>query len=85
MNFKSKVIEIEAFEFSQFMPFYPSWFYPFARLVDRVSSGSIENTRCEVQTKNGWVKVNEGDYIIKGGGEIYPCPPDVFAKKYEAI
>ena len=27
---------------------------------------------------------NGGDYIIKGlKGELYPCKPDVFEKKYE--
>ena len=29
---------------------------------------------------------SEYDYIIKGlRGEYYPCKPDVFEKKYEAI
>lgn len=36
-----------------------------------------------VLSKNGPVKVNPGDWIIKGDGEYYPCPADVFAKMYE--
>jgi hypothetical protein len=33
-----------------------------------------------------WVGVRSGDYIIKGmKGEFYPCDPQVFEAKYEAI
>lgn len=33
-----------------------------------------------------WVRVNKGDYIIRGmKGEYYPCAPDVFETKYEAV
>lgn len=29
---------------------------------------------------------NPGDYIIRGlRGELYPCKPDIFAMKYEAV
>ena len=33
-----------------------------------------------------WVGVKDGQWIIKGmKGEFYPCDPDVFEAKYEAI
>lgn len=33
-----------------------------------------------------WVGVKAGQYIIKGTkGEFYPCDPEVFNGKYEAI
>lgn len=39
-----------------------------------------------VDTLEGRMKANINDYIIKGlRGEYYPCKPDVFNKKYEAI
>lgn len=39
-----------------------------------------------IDTLEGRLKANVGDFIIKGlRGEFYPCKPDVFHKKYEAI
>ena len=41
---------------------------------------------CKVQTLEGDMIVNKGDYIIKGiNGELYPCKPDIFKKTYERI
>lgn len=35
---------------------------------------------------NTWAGVKAGQYIIKGmKGEFYPCDPEVFEAKYEAI
>ncbi|ATH60216.1 hypothetical protein [Staphylococcus nepalensis] len=37
-----------------------------------------------VNTLEGDMLVNAGDYIIKGNnGEVYPCKPDIFHKTYE--
>ena len=39
-----------------------------------------------VDTLEGRLKADIGDYIIKGlRGEFYPCKPDVFHKKYEEM
>ncbi len=39
-----------------------------------------------IQTLEGDMKAQIGDWIIKGTrGEFYPCKPDVFAVKYEAV
>lgn len=39
-----------------------------------------------IETLEGDMKATVGDYIIKGlRGEFYPCKPDVFEKKYEAV
>ena len=38
----------------------------------------------EIETLEGTMKANKGDWIIKGvKGELYPCKPDVFAMTYE--
>ena len=38
----------------------------------------------EIETLEGVMKANIGDYIIKGvNGEFYPCKPDIFEKTYE--
>ena len=39
-----------------------------------------------IDTLEGRMKANINDYIIKGlKGELYPCKPDVFEKKYKEI
>jgi len=39
-----------------------------------------------IETLEGVMHANPGDYIIKGvSGEFYPCKPDIFAKTYEAV
>ena len=39
-----------------------------------------------IETLEGTMAANEGDYIIKGvNGEFYPCKPDIFEKTYEAV
>lgn len=38
-----------------------------------------------IETLEGVMKANEGDWIIRGvNGEFYPCKPDIFEKTYEA-
>ncbi len=39
----------------------------------------------KIFTGAGSVVAKVGSFIIKRGGEFYPCPPDVFATKYEPI
>lgn len=40
----------------------------------------------EIETLEGIMTANLGDYIIKGvAGEFYPCKPDIFEKTYEAV
>jgi len=37
-----------------------------------------------VRTKEGVMRVSDGDYILKGiHGEFYPCKPDIFKDAYE--
>ena len=39
-----------------------------------------------IETLEGDMKVNDGDYIIKGvQGEFYPCKPDIFLETYELV
>lgn len=40
----------------------------------------------EVETLEGVMKGNAGDYLIKGvNGELYPCKSDIFNKTYFEI
>lgn len=39
-----------------------------------------------IETLEGTMRANPGDYIIKGvNGEYYPCKPDIFEKTYEKV
>ena len=39
-----------------------------------------------IDTLEGIMIANQGDYIIKGvRGEIYPCKPEIFKETYEKI
>jgi hypothetical protein len=36
-----------------------------------------------IQTLEGVMKANQGDWVIQGiGGEFYPCKPDIFDATY---
>lgn len=38
----------------------------------------------EIETLEGTMTANKGDYIIKGiQGELYPCKPDIFNQTYD--
>ncbi len=40
----------------------------------------------EIPTLEGTMRVDIGDWIIKGvEGELYPCKPGIFEKTYEAV
>ena len=44
------------------------------------------NPVIKIQTLEGVMTANLGDYIIKGiKGEFYPCKPDIFDATYEAL
>ena len=46
----------------------------------------VTNEEIYIDTLEGKMKANKGDYIIKGvKGEIYPCKPDIFHMSYEYI
>lgn len=43
-------------------------------------------TNIFIQTLEGEMRSDVGDFIIKGvNGEYYPCKPDIFEKTYEKV
>lgn len=49
---------------------------------------AIKNVQADVplETLNGYVTTNEGDWIIEGvNGELYPCDKDIFKELYEVL
>lgn len=57
--------------------------------MEQFASGKVEYTldNCLiVDTLEGTMRAEFGDYIIKGiKGEYYPCKPDIFEATYEAV
>lgn len=42
--------------------------------------------RILIETKEGVMAAEQGDYIIKGiAGEFYPCKADIFEKTYDSL
>lgn len=82
-RYRSKVVEIEA---RQLTP-------DNIKELEIWCKGSIkgimlprEQQVIEIQTLEGEMRADMGDYIIQGlKGEFYPCKPDIFAMKYERI
>lgn len=90
MKYRKKPVVIEAFKF--YVDDIPDWF------MDKVSTNEItihncdysrygiDEAYCLINTLEGVMKGDGGDYIIRGiDGEIYPCKPDIFAKTYEKV
>lgn len=46
----------------------------------------ITDKECFIETLEGTMKADVGDYIITGvNGEQYPCKPDIFEKTYDKV
>ena len=82
MKYRKKPVIIEAARY-MIDKYLPDWF------MDRVSNNTIilhEDGTCDINTLEGVMKADKGDYIILGvKGEVYPCKPDIFDKTYEKV
>lgn len=79
-KYRSRPVEIEAFHWLGQPPSeWPAW----AR--DHLSI-RYEITCLQIDTIDGTMRVNQGDWVIKGTiGEVYPCKDRVFRGKYDKI
>ncbi|PLR72207.1 hypothetical protein [Bacillus sp. UMB0728] len=88
--YRKKPVEVEAFKF--YVDPMPDWF------MEEVSCNniwlfncdynrySIEEAYCEIETLEGIMRCNGGDYVIKGvQGEVYSCKKDIFKQTYELV
>lgn len=80
MKYRSKVVEIEAFQWKAGYV-APAWF------LDARKNGIAfpdNEGGCGIKTLEGTMRASIGDWIIRGTeGELYPCKPSVFERKYE--
>ena len=90
MKFRKKPVVIDAIQYTKFNKEEIDSF------VGKVLEMNIESETAyeagiappmfslNIQTLEGVMKAQEGDWIIKGvSGEFYPCKPDIFEKTYE--
>ena len=85
MKYRKLPIVIEAFKWEDdcdlFSEDIPKWFKDNLKIDFYFS-----NMNLFIRTLEGNMKVNDGDYIIKGvNNEFYPCKPDIFEKTYELV
>ena len=95
-KFRKKPVEIEAFRYepttngSKYFNEMPQWLQDAYDhdddIVSNVTSKEHPETRLKIETLEGTMYANEGDWIIRGvKGELYPCKPDIFAATYDPV
>lgn len=83
--FRSKVVEIEAFQLpgmNESLRDFINW----AANVGLPLPAILEDGSLPIETLEGTMRASPGDWIIKGlRGEFYPCKQDVFEQRYELV
>ena len=85
-KFRKKPVVIEAIQFSVAHQVLDNLSH-FIDNQDLIVS-FLEPTKpvLKIETLEGTMIAQEGDWIIKGvNGEFYPCKPDIFEKTYEEV
>jgi hypothetical protein len=86
MKVRKKPVEVEAWQFTRKnLKEHDSWVrqHPEFCLVSQYGGDVVY---LEIETLEGTMRGELGDYIIKGvNGEFYPCKPDIFEKTYEVL
>ena len=82
MKYRKKPIVIEAMQFTE-----DSKDRVFNFVMCNASADfQDEKPVLRIQTLEGVMTANLGDWVIKGiGGEFYPCKPDIFAATYDEV
>lgn len=85
MRYKKKPVVIEAVQFFETAE-------SITEISDLAGKNIIinyndpKNPYLKIETLEGTMKANVGDYIIKGvRGELYPCKKDIFEETYEKV
>ena len=83
MIYRKKPVEIEAIQFID----TPERLEELSRFgLEPVNVSYKGNPVLKIQTLEGEMTAQVGDYIIKGvQGEFYPCKPDIFEQTYEKV
>lgn len=92
-RYRSKPVEIDAIQFAlteyaDQLTFYdkvPDWLYAaFDDGTVKPVFASEDYWYLDIRTLEGVMRASPDDWIIRGTeGELYPCKPSVFTRKYE--
>lgn len=90
MKYRKKPVVIDAVQFNgKITPELERFLGNAQYTVDFLSVGlttSVSVYVLKINTLEGTMRANPGDYIIRGvHGEYYPCKPDIFEKTYEKV
>lgn len=86
--YRKKPVVVEAWKLTRkALEVKPEWvIYDEKRVVGKPDSFTGDIVLLLLNTIEGHVWAEEGDYIIKGvKGEVYPCKPDIFEQTYEKV
>lgn len=85
MKYRSKPVTIEAFEFTGVdsgHKMIEAWGEDFEKLA----LFNPEAEQMGIENPAGLVRVNKGDFVIKATDtDFYPCPPDIFHKRWQSL
>lgn len=82
-RYRKKPVVIEAFRLGYDSE--PEWARDDYRLHYVVVGDDRVISHVLIETLEGTMRAEYGDYIIKGvKGELYPCKPDIFEETYES-
>ncbi|HEY4037786.1 MAG TPA: hypothetical protein VGM15_03110 [Burkholderiaceae bacterium] len=86
-KFRKKPIVIEAMQFTgQTASACAIVHWALSEPVNRIKIMHDGTSWIEIQTPEGTMRADAGDWIIRGvKGEYYPCKPDIFAATYEPV
>ena len=93
-QYRKKPVVIDAFQMTEERRWdnseWPNWLneawnrQDFSEGALSVDADDDTNTKLVIGTLEGVLRVNFGDFIIKGvKGELYACKPDIFEATYE--
>ena len=86
MKFRKKPIEVEAYRLPLEDAEVQDSFFKWCRDVNFYKWSSGRDQTLEIETFEGVMVAQPGDWIIKGIiGEFYPCKPDIFNKTYDLV
>ncbi|MDQ0270742.1 hypothetical protein [Cytobacillus purgationiresistens] len=85
MRYRKKPVEVEAIQFTDDADSITQ-ISDFADNVLVVRYSNSDTTELVIDTLEGLMSAQVGDYIIRGvAGEFYPCKPDIFEQTYEKV
>lgn len=88
-RYRKKPVEVEAMRFTDldsYLSIIDWWKSIYEGTLSAEEMFEYRTPIMLVNTLEGTMAANPGDYIIKGvQGEFYPCKPDIFEATYEAV